>query len=136
MTAYREFVIGKVEGLMRLALFLVLGILSPPRKEVRIGPPQIVKGPLHHTFGHLIRPGIGFCSNGMKLLFEGERVGRGKLALSLRHRFLFCFIGLILLFPLLPSPVVDEASGTAATFEILHLFRRRVHPNFVCGFHL
>src|SRR5262249_16732574 len=71
----------------------------------------------------------------VELLFERKGCWLLEYALRFGNGFLFCFVRLILLLPLLPAPVVHEPSGATGSFEVVHLFRGGVHPELVRGFH-
>src|ERR1700739_4073462 len=131
MTAQREFVVGEVKRLMRFPLLFVFGILRPSGKEVAIGPSQIIKGPFDHTFRDIIGPRISSLPDRMELLLEREGTGRFEDTLLFRICFLLGFVCLILLLPLLSSPIVHKASCATGPLQILHLFRSWVHADLV-----
>src|SRR5258708_22161694 len=135
MASQRQFIIGQIERLVRLALLLVLRVLGAPSKEVGIGLLQIVKGSLHHALGHVVGPRISRFPNRIELFFEAHRVGRLEGALRFWNHFLLQLVRLILCFPVRSAPVIDESSGATSPLEILHLFRSRIHPDFVRRFH-
>ena len=136
MTANGEFVIGQIKRLVRLALLLVLRVLSAPSKEVGIGLLQIVKGSLHHALRHVVAPRIRRFPKRVELFFEAHRVGRLEGALRFWNRFLLQLVGLILRFPVLGAPGVDESSAATGSLEVVHLLSSRIHADLVRGFHL
>src|SRR5262249_23326908 len=124
-----------IKRLVGLALFLVDGIIGSAGKEVGIGFREIIKGSFHHTFRDLVGPWIGLFTHLIELFFERKATGRPEDALLFRKGFPLLFVLLILLLPLFAPPVVDKSSGATGSFEVLHLFRRRIDPYLVRGYH-
>src|ERR1700730_664982 len=131
MTAERKLVIGEIKRFAGFAFPLVFRVFCHFCKEIAVCSPKIIKCSFYNALRDVIGPRILLFPDGMELLLERKRVRWHEDTVLFGSRFLFQLIRLILLFPLLPPPVVDKASGATGSFEIFHLFRGGIHANSV-----